>query len=266
MNGGLILSILNMLFWALSFLYFRSYLARKTGPERILSDFRDEVDKLIAEIDSATDRDSSLIEDRIKSLRTLLDEADRRIASYSREVERRSSEERAYAELGRYRARAATPSPTQNMAPTSAPSAAPEPSLSTVTPPASVAAHASVSETRAKPRSLLGASSLPEGAQNDSDVSSAAAKGRENSGAEEGRQNSRVGEGGKSESGPRFFRSAAPVEPKAASFAERVAELSRAGFSADLIAKRLGATVAEVDLAIALAGRLDERYADDTGN
>lgn len=263
MNSGLILSILSILFWALSFLYFRSYLARKTGPQRILSDFRDEVDKLIAEIDAATDRDSSLIEDRIKALRTLLDEADRRIASYSREVERRSSEERAYAELGRYRGRSTTPGPgpMTTPKPTTVEKPDTEPSISSPTPsvssPETVGAPVPPRAPTATPRPFTEPSHLTEGAPTPSDISTAAGEGMENSSPKEGK---------KPVSGPRFIRSTAPVEPKAASFAERVAELSRAGFSADLIAKRLGATVAEVDLAIALAGRLDERYVDDTGN
>jgi hypothetical protein len=42
--------------------------------------------------------------------------------------------------------------------------------------------------------------------------------------------------------------------------------LYRAGFSADLIAKRLSSTVAEVDLAIALAGRMDARDGDGRRN
>jgi len=65
---------------------------------------------------------------------------------------------------------------------------------------------------------------------------------------------------------PRFVRAPVPIEPKAPAFAERVSELARAGFSADLIAKRLNATVAEVDLAMALSVRMDERNADGSGN
>ncbi len=284
MSGGLILSILNILFWALSFLYFRSYLVRKTGPERILADFRDEVDKLIAEIDAATDRDSVLIEDRIKSLRTLLDEADRRIASYTREVERRSSEERAYAELGRYRGRSTT-APAVPPASTRGPNAGSTSSYDALSPPLSVSTPSSSPNSPSnstpnsvpnvilketfepsntpptspvpKTESTVASASIPEGSPESTVLPPPTGKGNENSGPLEG---------GRADSGPRFIRSSTPVEPKGPSFAERVAELSRAGFSADLIAKRLGATVAEVDLAIALAGRLDERYADDTGN
>jgi hypothetical protein len=65
---------------------------------------------------------------------------------------------------------------------------------------------------------------------------------------------------------PRFTISAKPVEPKPAPFSERVLELHRAGFSEDLIAKRLGTTIGEVDLAIALSGRMDSAHVDDTGN
>ena len=50
-------------------------------------------------------------------------------------------------------------------------------------------------------------------------------------------------------------RSARPLAPKPLPFAERVAELYRAGFSSNLIASRLGATITEVELAIALVER-----------
>jgi hypothetical protein len=54
------------------------------------------------------------------------------------------------------------------------------------------------------------------------------------------------------QTGLHIVRSERPIELKPLPFAEQVAELYRAGFDAALIASRLGATVAEVDLAIAL--------------
>jgi hypothetical protein len=51
---------------------------------------------------------------------------------------------------------------------------------------------------------------------------------------------------------PRFIRSANPVKPRA-SLSEQAQELYRSGFSPETIAVRLGVTVAEVNLALALA-------------
>ncbi len=199
MDGSFFISLAGLGLWAASFLYFRWYLKRRTGSERILAEFGDEVDKLIADIDAATDRDVALVEDRVKTLRSLLEDVDRRIAAFGKEVDRRSLEERAYAELGRRKGQ--LPPPADSAAPAMAAAAAP-------------AATATAAPAAA----------------------------------------------------PRFVRSPVAIEPKAPAFAERVSELARAGFSADLIAKRLNATVAEVDLAIALAGRMDERNADGSGN
>ncbi len=176
------------------------------------------------------------MEDRIRSLRALLDETDKRIGAYRREIDRRASEERAYAELGRrrsrpYQAQGAELRPSSgegrgeqgvlSLDPGAGRPAAPDRGRSDVEPGGSAAA------PPASPRQVSQAA-VPE----PSSASPAAAE-------------------------IRFTASEKPIEPKPLSFAERVAELHRAGFSSDLIAKRLGATVAEVDLAVALAARLE---------
>lgn len=220
MDLSAFVSVTSLLLWAAAFLYFRSYLKRRTGADRLLAEFREEVEKLVSEIDAATDRDATLVEERVRSLRALLEDADRRISAYTREIDRRGSEERAYAELGR-RAR-----PFRGTDAESAPQASP---VRAETPPERPA------EQRPEPQ------------------------------VEPPMETRRVGPAGPGpvetvqtpSPGPRFVRAEVPIEPKPAPFAERVAELYRAGFSADLIAKRLGATVAEVDLAIALTGRAE---------
>ncbi len=97
----LVIIAVTLVCWTLAFLYFRNYLRRRTGSRRILEEFQEEVDKLIAEINSATDRGLTLMEDRISSLKTLLEETDRRITVYKKETERRTMHDHAYAELGR---------------------------------------------------------------------------------------------------------------------------------------------------------------------
>lgn len=226
MNDFLTIAGVSLVLWAGTFLYFRSYLNRRTSAERVLRELREEVEKLVSEVDLATDRDVTLVEDRIKTLRALLDESDKRIATMKREAERRLSEERAYSELGRkataLRYEAASPRPA---------------------PPAP--------ERPAAPADLFAAESAPapEAAPRDAAPVPAAA----------------VPASAEVPAAPRFVRAASPVEPKAAPFFERVAELHRAGFSADLIAKRLGSTIAEVDLAIALSGKMDGRDSDGPG-
>jgi hypothetical protein len=84
-----------------SFFYFRRYIARKTAARELLADYRAEVYRLIAEIDAAADRDSLLVEERIKTLKKLIDDTDRRIGVYMRELQRSRTGEAMYASLGR---------------------------------------------------------------------------------------------------------------------------------------------------------------------
>lgn len=105
MDMSLIVSIASLILWAFSFIYFRSFLKKRTSKERILGEFRDEVERMIADVDAATDRDIALIEDRVKSLKTLLEETDKHIIAYKKEISRRTQEEQAYAELGRRQSR-----------------------------------------------------------------------------------------------------------------------------------------------------------------
>ena len=83
------------------FFYFKWYIKRRTAAEELLAEYRAEVYGLIAEIDNAADRDSLLVEDRIKNLKALLDDTDKRISVYLRELDRSRTGEALYASLGR---------------------------------------------------------------------------------------------------------------------------------------------------------------------
>jgi hypothetical protein len=209
MTLSIFFSAAALILWAFSFVFFLNYLKRRTSVERILKELQDEMDHIINEVNEATDRDLTLVEDRVKSLRALLEDADRRIAVYTRELDRRRTQDAAYAELGRHRPPAGTAAPASI----------------TAFPPA---LQAEASPAEASPESAPG----PAGASPTAASTELAPP-----------------------SGLHIVRSARPIEPKPLPFAERVAELHRAGFDAALIASRLGATLAEVDLAIALADR-----------
>ncbi|MDR2534704.1 MAG: hypothetical protein LBD29_01565 [Treponema sp.] len=103
MDWSIMFSGTSLILCGLFFFYFRGYLRRRTGSERLLSEFREEVYKLIAEIDAATDKDALLVEERIKTLRSILEDVDKRIGVHIREIDRRRFQEEAYAELGRKR-------------------------------------------------------------------------------------------------------------------------------------------------------------------
>jgi len=82
-----------------SFFFFRSYLKRRTGQERILSELREEIDSIVLSLDEKTERDISLIEEREKNLKLLLDDIDKRLRVYTRELENRRKDEAVHAAL-----------------------------------------------------------------------------------------------------------------------------------------------------------------------
>lgn len=69
---ALTLSVISISLCIFGFLFFPWYVKRKTAAAKLLADYREEVGRLIAEIDIATDRDSQLVEERIKTLRKIL--------------------------------------------------------------------------------------------------------------------------------------------------------------------------------------------------
>ena len=100
MNIAFFISLTGLVFCFFIFFYFKWYIKRRTSAEELLAEYRSEVYRLIAEIDSATDRDSLLVEDRIKKLKAILEDTDKRISVYVRELDRSRSGEALYRSLG----------------------------------------------------------------------------------------------------------------------------------------------------------------------
>jgi len=101
MTTPIVISIISLCLCISGFFFFRWYIAKKTAASSLLPDYRTEVYRMIADIDAATDRDLLLVEERIKTLKQLLDDTDRRISVYMRELQRSRSSEAMYASLGR---------------------------------------------------------------------------------------------------------------------------------------------------------------------
>jgi hypothetical protein len=83
------------------FFYFNWMIKRRTSASGLLAEHKKEVERLIADIDDATDRDSLLVEDRIRKLKEIIEDADKRIAVYLRELDKSKSGEVLYTNLGR---------------------------------------------------------------------------------------------------------------------------------------------------------------------
>jgi hypothetical protein len=101
MNISYIVLIICFSFCLFMFFYFRWYIKRRTSASGLLPEYRTEVYRLIAEIDAATDSDSLLVEDRIKKLKEILDDTDKRISVYVKELEKSRTGEALYTSLGR---------------------------------------------------------------------------------------------------------------------------------------------------------------------
>ena len=81
----------NIILWLFMFFYFK----KKFSSQEILENIRQEVDKLLIEISRETDRDLSLVEDKMKALKELIDTADQRIKTAKKEQKKQKKEEAA---------------------------------------------------------------------------------------------------------------------------------------------------------------------------
>jgi hypothetical protein len=112
------ISIFCLVFCLIFFFYTKWYIKRKISATELLAEHRTEVYRLIAEINAITDRDSMLVEDRIKKLKEILEDTDKRIKVYVQELDRSRTGEALYTSLGRgIRAALKTPSETQPESP-----------------------------------------------------------------------------------------------------------------------------------------------------
>jgi len=86
MNILNLVSILCLAICFFIFIYLKWYVKKRTTSSG-LDERQTEVVKLIDEIDRITDRDSQLVEDRVNKLKLLLQDVDKRIALYEKEIE-----------------------------------------------------------------------------------------------------------------------------------------------------------------------------------
>lgn len=209
MSTFFILLALDLLGLAGIWLYAKYRLNKALGLESLMEDIHKEVHALTIDLNETADRNISLVEDRMRALRSLLDEADRRIGIMHREVENKAQEREVYTKLGRPRQ---APEPLPGPAPRGG---------------SQLEGSARAMRPEAQPADLpLEASD------------------------EEARQEApiRLDLGRKTVEVTPAKESVIP--PK--SLREEAIELYNRGFSADIIAARLGATVAEIDLLVSL--------------
>ncbi len=90
---------LNILVLAIGFVYLHSKFERRTRPEALLQEVAREVNSIIVELNQTTDRNIGLIEERIETLKGLLEKVDKRLALMRREWEQYDSTTQVYTNL-----------------------------------------------------------------------------------------------------------------------------------------------------------------------
>jgi hypothetical protein len=80
--AGYILSFFLFVFWLVSLFALRAYIKKRSGREVLLAGLTDEVRGLEAELNRITERDASLVEERVAVLRELLAAADEKAALF----------------------------------------------------------------------------------------------------------------------------------------------------------------------------------------
>jgi hypothetical protein len=191
-------------------LLIKSKVARYLELDNLLAGVRDEARALVLELNETADRNVSLVEDRMESLRSLLAEVDRRIGVEKRELGTRAAEREVYAKLSKRRPIV----PEADRGPVPASPARPEPPQDNAPAAARPAEELPItlslgSEARVQEAGRLG----PEVLLSDDLVASSKTK------------------------------------------REEALDLYRRGISADLIAARLGVTVAEIELLVEMEER-----------
>ena len=203
----------------------KSKVGRYLELDNLLDGVREEARALVLELNETADRSVSLVEDRIAALRELLDELDRRIGVEKREMEKRSVEREVYSRLSRRRPIVPSPeAPGMEQ---------PRPEPPNPEPP-----------RREPPRQELPSVEAPPAPREGGPIP--LSLGASATAAEAVRMPAR--------SAPEVsFPGDVLVNSKTKR--EEALELYRRGISADLIAARLGATVAEIELLVELEER-----------
>jgi hypothetical protein len=94
----------------LVYVLLRDRVRRATSSEAQISEIRDEVSRLVVELNQTTDRNIALMEDRISSLNEQLSVADKKIGLLRREIEKHDVGTQVYGRLAETRPRPSAPS------------------------------------------------------------------------------------------------------------------------------------------------------------
>lgn len=101
MTSMLLITVLQILISVFLIIWTRVSVRRFLGSDEEINRVRREIGALIIELDSSADRNVTVLEDRLSSLKDLLVETDKRIAVLGQERSRRPLDETVYDRYGR---------------------------------------------------------------------------------------------------------------------------------------------------------------------
>lgn len=90
---------LNLAAFLLFFLYFRKRIDKSYNSEELIRQARLEINQIMLELNQATERNISLIEDRLGVLKEQLDRADKSVVQFGREFEKQQGRTGSYTHL-----------------------------------------------------------------------------------------------------------------------------------------------------------------------
>jgi hypothetical protein len=99
MERFILYSALIIVGYFVIYLILKSRLKALVDPKTVLDSIRDEVDRIIVELNSTTDRNITLLEDKVQTLSGLLEQADKKIGILRREIEKHEMSAKVYSEL-----------------------------------------------------------------------------------------------------------------------------------------------------------------------
>jgi len=237
----------------------RARIRRFLELDKLLEGVRDEARALVIELNESADRSVSLVEDRSAALRELLDEVDRRMGLAKRELEKRAVEREVYTKLAQRRPIVPrdvdAPLQASLREPRRAAGSAATPAATPTAAPAAILGREGPIPLTLRPETLR----VAEEGRSDSSSTDRPRDAERPRGAAQPRdaepvsalESERILERRR---GPELRVSEENLAP-GPSLREQAVGLYRKGFSADIIAARLGATVAEIELLVEIEER-----------
>lgn len=208
-------------------IYLNRRIDRRMKPDQLIEQLREEVNAVIGELNQATDRNVTIVEDRLDTLQKTIAKADRAAKALQREAERREESSRRYNDILK-RGAGGTVVPAPNSKSTSGSGADSDASSPDIRPSSNPASNPPSKGTTPRDGADSGGTSDEE-------------RSHEPAGSKQLRPQNVNGQ-------KEPERQSRPQSKK-----DRILDLHRKGIASNIIAGRVGSTIGEVELVISLA-------------